>query len=279
MHITSKAIAPLFVLALSLSGKGQKKVDIGGYSLHLNCSERVSQRGPTVILEAGLNQDSRTWDKVHPAVARFARVCSYDRAGIGRSDPPPSGPVPTSQLVVEQLRRLLEKAGINGPLVLVGHSFGGANVRLYASVHPKDVAGMVLVDAVHEDETEKWLAMLPAETRERMAAAGGGQLLGEEKVDLEASMKQLKAAAWRTRIPLIVLARGRASFDPDNFPPALRALAPKGEQLRIEMQKDLAQRSTRGTFQFAERSGHMIHQDEPELVVEAIRRIVKAAVP
>jgi pimeloyl-ACP methyl ester carboxylesterase len=87
----------------------------------------------------------------------------------------------------------------------------------------------------------------------------------------------MKAANWRTTIPLVVMARGRASFDPNDYPPPLRSLAPKGEELRIEMQKDLATRSTNGKFVFAEKSGHMIQQDEPELIVNAIRQVVESA--
>jgi pimeloyl-ACP methyl ester carboxylesterase len=136
--------------------------------------------------------------------------------------------------------------------------------------------GMVLVDSVHEEETEKWLGVIPPEIRKQMDAAGGRQMLGGEAIDLATSMKQMKTEKWRTHIPLIVLARGRASFNPNDYPPPLRSFAPKGEELRIEMQKDLAARSTNGRFLFAARSGHFIQQDEPELVVNAIRQIVES---
>ena len=97
-----------------------KLVDIGGYQLHINCTGKGS---PTVILEAGLGGDSRSWHEVQPEIAEFAQVCSYDRAGLGWSDP---GPKPrTSQQIVKELHRLLAKADIQSPYVLVGHSFGG----------------------------------------------------------------------------------------------------------------------------------------------------------
>lgn len=256
-----------------------KKIDVGGYGLHILCSAKPNKESPTVILEAGLNQSSETWNEVQPEVAKFTRVCSYDRAGLGKSDAPKQQQRNTSQQIVKDLHLLLEKAGINPPLVLVGHSFGGINVRLYASLYPKEVVAMVLVDSVHEEETEKWLAMIPTETRKQMEAAGAMQLLGSESIDLETSMKQMKAAKWHTTIPLIVLARGRASYNPDDYPPPLRSFAPKGEELRIKMQKNLASCSSKGKFLFAEKSGHIIQSDEPALVVDAIRQVVEATKP
>jgi pimeloyl-ACP methyl ester carboxylesterase len=122
-----------------------KLVDIGGYKLHINCTGTGS---PTVILDAGLGGTSLDWSKVQPAVTRFTRVCSYDRAGYGWSQ---SGPGPrSSQQIVKELHLLLAHAHINGPYVLVGHSAGGLNMRLYAYRYPTEVVGMVLLDATSE---------------------------------------------------------------------------------------------------------------------------------
>jgi pimeloyl-ACP methyl ester carboxylesterase len=124
-----------------------KLVEIGGYRLHLNCTGTGS---PTVILDAGLGGTSLDWSKVQPGVARFTRVCSYDRAGYGWSE---SGPGPrTSQQIVKELHLLLAHAQINGPYVLVGHSAGGLNMRLYAYRYPQEVVGMVLLDATSEHQ-------------------------------------------------------------------------------------------------------------------------------
>jgi len=123
-----------------------KLVDIGGYRLHINCTGTGS---PTVILDAGLGGTSLDWSKVQPAVARFTRVCSYDRAGYGWSESGPGTPR-TSQQIVKELHLLLAHAQIHGPYVLVGHSAGGLNMRLYAYRYPAEVAGMVLLDATSE---------------------------------------------------------------------------------------------------------------------------------
>jgi pimeloyl-ACP methyl ester carboxylesterase len=124
-----------------------KLVDIGGYRLHINCTGTGS---PTVILDAGLGGSSLDWSKIQPGVARFTRVCSYDRAGYGWSD---TGPGPrTSQQIVQELHLLLVHAQINGPYLLVGHSVGGLNMRLYAYRYPAEVAGMVLLDSTNEHQ-------------------------------------------------------------------------------------------------------------------------------
>lgn len=120
-------------------------IDIGGWRLHLNCTGEARASQPTVILESGLGDFSVEWGLVQPGVAKFARVCSYDRAGDGWSE---LGPHPrTLRQIVYELHTLLDRAGVKPPLVLVGHSYGGWLVRQYASTYPADVVGMVLVEA------------------------------------------------------------------------------------------------------------------------------------
>jgi pimeloyl-ACP methyl ester carboxylesterase len=122
-------------------------VDVGGYKLHIHC---VGVGSPTVILEAGLAGASAIWGWVQPEVARSTRVCAYDRAGVGWSDPGPE-PRDTRQ-IAHELHTLLDNAGIASPYVLVGHSYGGLYVRAYADQYPNTVAGMVLVDSSHPDQ-------------------------------------------------------------------------------------------------------------------------------
>ena len=128
--------------------------------LNLDCSGKGD---PTVILDSGGGVPAVGWIKVQPEVAKFARVCSYDRAGYGWSEP---GPVPrTSLQIARELNALLAAAGEPGPYVLVGHSFGGFNIRVYTGLYPRDVVGLVLVDASHEDEEERIQGLLPVAVR------------------------------------------------------------------------------------------------------------------
>src|SRR5947207_3172616 len=114
-----------------------KLIDVGGWRLHLNCTGEVRAPQPTVILESGSGDFSVEWSLVQPGVAKFAHVCSYDRAGDGWSE---LGPHPrTMHQIVYELHTLLERAGVKPPFALVGHSYGGWIVRLYAATYPSEV--------------------------------------------------------------------------------------------------------------------------------------------
>jgi pimeloyl-ACP methyl ester carboxylesterase len=137
-------------------------VDVGGHRLHIYC---MGEGTPAVVMDSGFPASSLSWTFVQPAVARFTHACSYDRAGLGWSD---AGPMPrSSRQIVEELRTLLLNAGVEGPFVLVGHSFGTFTVRLFASTHPSDVVGMVLVDPIHPSE---WFEMTEAGARKLASA-------------------------------------------------------------------------------------------------------------
>jgi pimeloyl-ACP methyl ester carboxylesterase len=123
-------------------------VDVGGYRLHIDC-QGDPEGSPTVVMDAGQGEPCLTWASVQPEVAGFTRVCTYDRAGLGWSE---RGPKPrTAANIVAELRALLTAAGVEPPYVLVGHSAGGLYLRLLAQEIPDQVAGMVLVDAGHEE--------------------------------------------------------------------------------------------------------------------------------
>jgi len=144
----ARAIGTILLATLSLPDPPGRLVDIGGgQKIHLNCTGRGS---PTVVFENGAGDFSLIWSLVQPRVAETARACSYDRGGSAWSDP---GQRPRSydQLSLE-LHTALERAGERGPFIVVGQSYGGLVVRGFAQRYPTDVAGMVLVDAVHEDQ-------------------------------------------------------------------------------------------------------------------------------
>jgi pimeloyl-ACP methyl ester carboxylesterase len=134
-------------------------VDVGGHRLHISC---VGEGSPTVIFESGLANMSADWANVQPVVGVSTRACAYDRAGIAWSD---NGPQPRdAQRIAHELHSLLANADVAGPYVLVGQSFGGLYVRMFAHQYPDDVVGMVLVDASHPD---MW-ARAPSELTARM---------------------------------------------------------------------------------------------------------------
>jgi pimeloyl-ACP methyl ester carboxylesterase len=121
-------------------------VDVGGRKLHIECT---GSGEPTVVLQSGLGEGSPYWDRIVSAVSRTARVCVYDRAGRGGSDD--AGAPQDGMAVAADLHRLLANAGIASPVVLVGHSTGGPYMRVFASQHPDEVAGMVFLDAQPAD--------------------------------------------------------------------------------------------------------------------------------
>ena len=160
MRIIVWLIAGIFVLAIAgaiyqaIATQSDKSnylapgqlVDVGGYRLHVYC---IGQGSPTVILEAAADMMSADWGWIQPEIAKRTRVCAYDRAGMGWSDP---GPQPRdARQISTELHTLLAKAGIGGPYVLVGHSAGGLYVRMYTAQYPDEVVGMVLVDPGHPD--------------------------------------------------------------------------------------------------------------------------------
>ncbi len=135
-------------------------VDVGGYKLHINESYSVKATHnspestcPTVILDAGFACFSLVWNLIQPEVATFTRVCSYDRAGLGWSEK--SRSPRTSCNMVKELHTLLENAQIPKPYILVGHSFGGVIMQLYANTYPDEVFGLVLVDSSHQEIIKK----------------------------------------------------------------------------------------------------------------------------
>lgn len=130
-------------------------VDVGGFRLHVNCAGEGS---PAVVLDAALGASSLSWSLVQPHLAAMTRVCSYDRAGFGWSE---AGPMPrTAGRLAAELRTLLERAAVPPPYVLVGHSFGGLVMRIFAARYRADAAALVLVDPAHPED---WVTPAPKE--------------------------------------------------------------------------------------------------------------------
>ena len=128
-------------------GPGRLVAIGGGRSLYLNCT---GSGGPTVVLEAGFGGNSENWSAVQPPLSRTTRTCSYDRAGLGNSLPMPG--VHDAADEIADLQRLLTAAHVPPPYVLVGHSYGGLLARLFTHAHAREIAGVVLVDAMGRDQ-------------------------------------------------------------------------------------------------------------------------------
>jgi pimeloyl-ACP methyl ester carboxylesterase len=234
-------------------------VDVGGYRLRVDC---YGQGDVTVVLEAGLCQTRASWGQVVDDIASFARVCAYDRAGLGESDRAP-GPR-TLHRAVEDLERVLVAARAKTPYVLVGHSIGGLTVRLYAAQHPERVRGLVLVDASHETQSVRLAELMEARDRAAfLEHQGGGNCEG---LDLLAAPGEVQRAGALPAVPLVVLtARPRwvIAGCPDNA-------------VRAELQGALARLSPRAQHVIAERSGHFIQLDRPDVVTAAVREVAGA---
>lgn len=245
-------------------------VDIGGLSLHIHC---IGEGVPIVVLDSGLGMTGTAWDDVQPEVGRFTRVCSYDRAGRGYSSPAPKPH--SNRQMARELGLLLERAGQRGPYVLVGHSMGGMNVRLFASEHPDRVAGMVLVDAVGDGQPSRHWALMPdgsmAELRDMLDKLPEG-------LDFDTYVAGFADMRGSSRsigdVPLVVLTHGREDPPPRGSSPEQ---ATKLQVAWQEMQTDLAKMSTNAAHVTAPNSGHNMQWEAPRLVVGAIHQVVNAA--
>ena len=265
----------------------------GGRKIYLECHGEGS---PTVILEAGLRSRSDFWSErteettsqtVFAGVARFTRVCAYDRPGttLGTTEFSRSDPVPMPRTVrdaVADLRALIKAGPIPGPYVLAGHSTGGLIVRMYASLYPKRVVGLVLVDALSEFLHRR---LTPAQ----LAAydeLNNGPLPGlEHYADLEQilfrpSFEQMSRIARRhplAPMPLVVISRGRAFPLPSGLPAGLTTEVV--ERAWRESQRELATLLPRTRRRIAERSQHYIMFSQPRLIIRSLRRTVDQARP
>jgi pimeloyl-ACP methyl ester carboxylesterase len=271
-------------------------VDVGGgRKMYLECRGVGS---PTVVLVAGLKGSAEDWNiaekpgpRVFPEVAKFTRVCAYDRPGTPVGEKPSrSDPVPqptTAGEAVADLHALLSAADEAGPYVLVGHSYGGLVVRLYASTYPEDVSGLVLVDALTEglrdaETPEQWAIqrkLMEGDIRESLVLYPA-----LERNDPERSFDQVRAAPPLRPLPLVVLsadrpwgpqvpsmiAAGTLPADvPQNFGYVTDA-AQKAAQEKLAHLVPNAKHITNTN------SGHEIQKEQPQLVIDAIRQVVDA---
>lgn len=289
-----------------------KMHEVDGHKMHIYMT---GQGGPSVILESGGAGWCMDWTIIQKEVSEFATAISYDRSGFGWSE---LGPLPRDASRIEkELHGLLKKAEVKKPYILVGASFGGHIMRLYASRHPNDVVGIVLLDARHEDIDFKmpngWkrLVSIGRFINQVMLVLAQlrllklfGTLLGKNKLppiverlspdlrsrylkvgfqtnyfrtnrhELDAihnSDDQLRSVRSLGEIPLVVIKHGI----PNLFSSMSATESKIAEEVWCNLQQDLASTSTNSELITAEKSGHAIHVDQPELVIRSVCKMIK----
>jgi pimeloyl-ACP methyl ester carboxylesterase len=284
---TAAAQAALAAPALPEPRAPGTQVWVGEHRLHLVCK---GSGAPTVVFDSGLGGSSLDWTFVQPEVAMFTRACAYDRAGYAWSDP---GPLPrSSENIVRELEQLLGNGSVAAPYVLVGHSLGGLIVQHFARQNPQRVAGMVLIDATHQDQFRRLReAVLPAGARRAFLVMGGAHYVPE---GLPQDVRTL-AEAFGAKAKSIVVLHSELSFLHRGTGPAAAAALPDVplvvishrvpapsaatrdgllEQMWMEMQLDLAALTSQSRHLIASTDDHYVHVREPELVIDAVRGVV-----
>ena len=290
---------------------GVRTIPIGnGRSLELFCQGKGS---PTVILESGLGGKMSAWRKVQPALARRYRVCTYSRAGIGGSS---VGPMPRDAVaIVTDLEKLVRRAQLRPPYILVGHSLGGFTTRLFARRNLRRTAGLVLVDPAAEGLFEGWAPIAPVDIyrghldllQRCLAQADAPECkrwpltpsLDDAPPALRDQLLARRPAEWRTMVSEL------ESFDPGgrdeaqiraagtaleaiplivltaDWVPPLQELSPAQRRALLDeviaRHKAIAGHSRRGVQKFISGTSHDIHLDKPEAVIEAVEQVASMA--
>lgn len=274
-------------------------IDLGTHTMHYVAR---GEDGPVVVFDAGLPGTHHDWRAVQDALAPHARTVAFDRAGYGWST---RGPRPrTASVMAGELRRLLDAAGIRGPYVLVGHSFGGVTQRAFAHQHPNDVAALVLVDATHEDYRDAFPESYGAQVRRTatqlrlgalLAPLGLPRLVGigllppdvdtapirfrsdgfatahDEFTSMEASLADVRGVSLGD-LPVVVVKRGVAH-------PPIAGMTPDEmatlDEAWTVLQDDLLRLSTDATLIVAEGAGHFVQRDRPDLLVDVVLATIR----
>ncbi|MES1928117.1 hydrolase [Salinisphaera dokdonensis CL-ES53] len=270
-------------------------VDTDAGRVQLTCSGPAADPGePTVILDSGLGDSALVWSRLQPMIAESLPVCSYDRPGYGESDA--ALPPRTSAVIVHELHDLLERAGIAPPYLLVGHSFGGWNMQLFAARFSQDTAGLVLVDSsqvnqIARYETELGVRIAPtgvfhisinSHVPPNLAPAEAAQARAlshdpvtwrtahHELAGFRESEHQVAIAPPLPDIPIVVVSRGARIGTSADYPPASERLWRRLQQEYVDAHP--------GTVHFIARdSGHYIQLEQPALVARAVCLVAERA--
>lgn len=266
-------------------------IDVGGHRLHY---EIAGAGGVTFVLEAGAGEYGGSWGGLADSLARIGRVFSYDRAGLGYSEP---GPRPrTVQAVVRELHALLERAAILPPYVFVGHSLGGAIATWYAVQHPGEVAALLLIDPSHRDQVEalpappaaaRWaLSWIPRTARIGLAGRifRPGDPIKRRSTHLEAYGDEIRALErsfelWKRDrvalgdVPLYVLTAGSARHMPGRTDEERRAAWATWRGLHADLVGESSHTIRRHVV--VPGAPHYIHRAQPGRVAGLARELVR----
>ena len=258
-------------------------VNIGFQTMYIDC---VGNKSPTILIDVGIAGSSASWYKIAQTLSNNVRTCLYDRAGYGWSDP--GRGERTTATIVHELNLLINKAEIPGPFVLVGHSFGGFTARYLAARFPKNVVGLVLVDSSHPEQIYRLSALDKAE--QKPLVTGRKNLVPDDFSEFErkwyflnssrkatlaqmGELKYFKESAYQVKhsgpikdIPVAVLSRGIGQL------PELSGVSLENEWQ--DMQKDLLKLSRNSWHLIVADSGHEIHKEAPNHIVENILKVV-----
>jgi pimeloyl-ACP methyl ester carboxylesterase len=225
----------------------------------------AGQGSPAVVLESGLGDGKEAWQPIVDEIGRSTKIFAYDRAGYGASNA--HSPDRSAKQIVEELRALLSAAQIEPPFVLVGHSLGGLYVNMFARTYPKEVAGIVFVDARPEDFSARCKAanaLMCEPPAILMLLIGGGSM--QEYKSAPASMQQVRDAGPFPPVPVAVLTGTKKPLAGPTF-----------NKIWLETQKELSELSPNGNHVICNHCGHYVHKDDPGLTAQVIRDIVDRA--
>ena len=274
-----KTVTAVLVLSCASMCSAQtaqdRMVGVGGHQLHV---AEAGSGAVTVVFESGLGEEIETWNDVQPKIAEFARTFRYERAGLGKSDMlPASTSARTTRDMAADLYALLRADKVPGPYVLVGHSLGGTIVQVYAHAYPEDVAGLVLVDPEDSQLIDLLHSRMSAadwESRDKAIAAAMSAAPPGIQSEREAAFKTSGADEAQAMplpdVPVILLTGTKKNPEfPGN---------PLEQDLKLELQNKLLAKVPHGKHVLAPNSRHYIQNDEPGLVIDAVREIVHSVV-
>jgi pimeloyl-ACP methyl ester carboxylesterase len=262
------AILTLPTLNCPAQANTDRQIDVGGYKLFVSES---GTEAPTVVFEAGLGESSETWNDVRPAIATFAHTVAYDRAGLGKSEN--STNPKTVEAISQELHAMLRAAHLSPPYVLVGHSLGGAIIQVYAHEFPNEIAGLVfvdpedgrLLDRLHSHMTEADWASRQKMLDQMMAQATKAQAAELEGTKVSGDI--VSKALPLPDVPTIVLT---GTLKDPGFPGN-----PLEQDLKLQLHQELLASFPRGKQVLAPNSRHYIQNDQPNLVIDAVREVVE----